>query len=346
MQTVRFIKEPGYIYDLFFLFVLRFNKDHCLTNHINYRKSAEDTAYFNGVYTAYEDISDDLLLFFYLKDGNKCFMMQHYFEPYKSELLTTYQLSTVQEALTDFDKVVDNLMAFYFSDTDSTSRRACKDSPVLMGRLIKNSSYMDAVKSHLYAFFLEPVPFIQKLICELTEKGMRLSQQYERDLRKLESLQREFDREVLSEKYKLCKNQRADIDTFADLYISFCMVSKNCVKAFFDENRAIILLGSDYLDGLDSLISENAAPDFNAFGTAISEKNRTDILNLMLNKDEITIRDIEQELRFTGTNAYYHLSLMIKAGMVKARNQGRTVLYSLNKPYFHVIADMMRKYAD
>ena len=58
------------------------------------------------------------------------------------------------------------------------------------------------------------------------------------------------------------------------------------------------------------------------------------------------MRDIGRELGFTSTNAYYHLSMMTKAGIVKTRNQGRMVYYSLNKPFFRVIAETMNAYAE
>ena len=61
--------------------------------------------------------------------------------------------------------------------------------------------------------------------------------------------------------------------------------------------------------------------------------------------EEITIKDLEQEFGFTGTNAYYHLSLMIKAGLLKTRNRGRVVLYSINKDYFKSLCDLLGKYS-
>ena len=64
----------------------------------------------------------------------------------------------------------------------------------------------------------------------------------------------------------------------------------------------------------------------------------------MLRKGEVIIKDIEQELGFTGTNAYYHLMLMMKAGMLKTRNRGRPVLYSIRKEYFEGLCDMLKKY--
>ena len=106
------------------------------------------------------------------------------------------------------------------------------------------------------------------------------------------------------------------------------------------------MLGSDYNNAFDFIISRNSVPELDKFGNALAEKNRAEILELLRRKGEITIRDIEQELGFTGTNAYYHLSLMIRANMVKTRNQGRTVLYSINKNYFNAVRGILSKYAE
>lgn len=63
MENIKFQKEPGYTYDLFFLFMLYFNKQEYLL------------------------ISDELLLFFYLRDGNRAFLSEWYFDPYKAEFV-------------------------------------------------------------------------------------------------------------------------------------------------------------------------------------------------------------------------------------------------------------------
>lgn len=60
---------------------------------------------------------------------------------------------------------------------------------------------------------------------------------------------------------------------------------------------------------------------------------------------EVTIKDIEQKLGFTGTNAYYHLMLMMKTGMLETRNQGRTVFYRIHKEYFIKLCKAIKKYA-
>lgn len=345
MKDIKFIKEPGYIYDLFFLFILNFNIDYCLTNFINYNKPNEDTEYFNKILLDFDAIPDDLLPFFYIKEDCTCFMTQYYFEPYSDVFATAYNLNTVQTAISDYEQVAENVLKFYFMDIDGKALVECKKSIIAVGKLIKESKYNDTVKSSLYAFFIDPRPIIQKLSYELMSKEFQLSKQYEKNYKKIIELQHQVDIELISDKLKMDKNQKSDIEPFNEVYISFCFINKNCLKAHFFDKKTMLSLGVDYLSCLEYIISKNQPPEIDIIGNALSEKNRIDILDLMLRKDEITIKDIEQELSFTGTNAYYHLSLMIKANMIKTRNQGRTVLYSINKQCFDVICDILSKYS-
>ena len=345
MRNVKFLKEPGFVYDLFFLFVLHFNKEYCLKNFINYGKASEDTAFFKNILNDFPQISDELLVFFHLRDDNLCFMSQKYHKPYKDQFLSdTYNLSVVLDALTDHDQVVENLLEFYFHNVDKQTLDACKGSMHAINKLIKDSSYSAEVKSALYAFFIEPAPVIRKLSYELMEKEFILSQKYENNIKCLENLRRQFDLELLSEGIKNIKRQIASIDSFDNVCCSFCLFAKNCIQVYYYEDTALAVLGSDYIDEIGYLTVEKRLPELETFGNAISETNRIGVLNLILEKGEITIKDLEQEFGFTGTNAYYHLSLMIKAGMLKTRNRGRTVLYSINKSYFQVLCDMLGKY--
>lgn len=346
MKNVKFITEPGYVYDLLFLFVLHFNKDFCLINMINYDQSAEDTEYLNRLYLEYESIPEDLLPFFYIKDDTRCFMTENYYDPYEGLFTSTFNLSTIQDALQDYDDVISRVLKFYFRDTDEKTLAGCKNSITNISRLIKESNYSDRVKSSLYGFFIDPIPTIQKLSYELMAKDMLLSQQYEKNFRKLSELQQQFDIATVTEKWKQGKITSCNLDSFKEIYVSFCFMHKFCLRSLFNSSTIILIFGIDYISSLNYFISQNETPELDAFGNALAEKNRVEILELLRRKGEITIRDIEQELGFTGTNAYYHLSLMIKANMVKTRNQGRTILYSINKRYFDAIRGILSKYAE
>ena len=345
MGKVKFLREPGYIYDLFFLFTLNFNKEYCLTNFINYDKSSDDTDYFNKLLNDFPPISDELLLFFYLTDDKKSFMTKFYFEPYKEQFVSeTYNIMKIQDALSNYEQVVENIIRFYFRDIDEDTLEKCKTSMSAVNKLIKESDYNGDIKSALYSFFIEPAPIIRRLSYELMEKDFALNQKYDNNSKQMAGLQECFDYESLTKGLLSCKNQKISIECFNDMAISFCLLNKNLIKSFFFEDTVIVLLGFDYIAEIDYLSTQNSLPELETFGNAISETNRISVLNLILQRKEITIKDLEQEFGFTGTNAYYHLSLMIKAGMLKTRNRGRTVLYSLNKNYFQVLCDMLEKY--
>lgn len=344
MQKVKFVKDLGYMYDLFFLFVLHFNKDLCLTQFINYNKASEDTKFFNGLLEDFEPISDELFPFFYMKNDSKCFMTEYYHETYNSNFTTSYNLNTVGTALTDYNQVKENLIQYYFHDIIEKEPLECIQSFQSICKMIKDSKYIDKVKSSLYSFFLEPLPVLQQLLYELMSIDLKLSHYYSMNFEKITDIQNGMDVDDLSERLKQCKSYEINIDNFNELYISICLLSKNCIKAIFSDKKAILLLGSDYDSCLFYLLNRRCTPDIPSIGNALAEINRAEILELLYNKNEATVKNIEQEIKLTGTNAYYHLNLMIKAGMINTRNQGKTIFYSINKQCFIDICEMLSKY--
>jgi DNA-binding transcriptional ArsR family regulator len=86
-------------------------------------------------------------------------------------------------------------------------------------------------------------------------------------------------------------------------------------------------------------------PELHLVGNALTEPNRIEILNLLLQKGELTIKDIVQELGFSGTNTYYHLNLMFRANIVKCRSSGKPVYYSINRRGFDEICKQLSKYS-
>lgn len=344
MRNIKFLKEPGYTYDLFSLFAIYFNKETWLDRMINKNKAEEDKEYFNKVLDDYLPISDELLLFFYWNEGNRIFMTERYFDPYVEDVIAgKYNLSVVLTALSDYDQVIDNVIRFYFRDIAEEELAEYRNSLPALNRLIKESKYKSEVKSALYAFFIEPVPVIQKLIYELMAKEVLLAQQYQKGYDKILEVQETFNCDGFADALLKMKNP-VNLDGFDEVYFSFCLFNKNTLFSKFFNRRILFTLGIDYIDMLEFLIGYSELPELDVFGNAVSEKNRVEILNLMLEREEITIKDIEHVLGFTGTNAYYHLMLMIKAGMLKTRNQGRTVLYRIDKNYFISLVNMIKKY--
>lgn len=108
-MNIRFLKEPGYTYDLFFLFTLYFNKQYFKTS-VN---TIDDFQYYENLLERYLPISEELLLFFHINGSDRNLMLERYFQPYKGDFADeNYNLEKVLVELADYDKVVDNVIRF------------------------------------------------------------------------------------------------------------------------------------------------------------------------------------------------------------------------------------------
>lgn len=345
MREIKFLKEPGYIFDIFFLFTLKFNLEYFLANGINYNKANEDTEYYRNVLKDFSPIPDDLRIFFHLSPAKKSFMSYCYFEPYVAQLLyETYNLRSVLDLLSNEKEVSKKLIKFYFNDIDEKTLEECQNSLPALNKLIKESKYSGDIKSALYSYFIDPSPYIRELCYQLMQKDLEMNSRKKTYEAIDEKLYRDFNLEELTYEIGKNKSNSISISYFDDIVVSFCFYNKNLIKSRFPGNELLLLLGMDYKDTVKYLATQTQTPDLEAFGNAISETNRINILMFIAEKGEITIKDIEQEFGFTGTNSYYHLSIMIKAGMLKTRNSGRTVLYSINKDYFKSLCSVLGEY--
>ena len=345
MRKIKFLKEPGYIFDIFFLFTLKFNLEYFLANGINYNKANEDTEYYRNVLKDFSPIPDDLRIFFHLSPAKKSFMSYYYFEPYVAQLLyEKYNLRSVLDLLSNEKEVSKKLIKFYFNDIDEKTLEECQSSLPALNKLIKESKYSGDIKSALYSYFIDPSPYIRELCYQLMQKDLEMDGKRKKCDLVLDELQREFNFDALSSGFKQNPTQTTNIDFFDDVFVSFCFYNKNLVKLKFPSRELLLMLGRDYQATVTYFATKTQIPDLEVFGNAISETNRINILMFIAERGEITIKDIEQEFGFTGTNSYYHLSIMIKAGMLKTRNSGRTVLYSINKDYFKSLCSVLGEY--
>lgn len=345
---VEFIKEPGYMYDLLSMFVLYFNKEYFLSNMINYDKASADQEHYKSIIKEIEPVSNDLRIFFLMNANARTFMIHNYFDMLDKTFLTTYNLKEVQDSLRDCDSVKSKILEFYLPKLSKTKREECKNDLAELSRQMKIADLNPEIKNGLYSFFIEPEAILQKLAYELISKDFILKKKRESHTLLAEQLQESFNTKEVVEKVSQYQSQNVSIDIthYSKLYISFSMISKNAIKYCYFSDTVILLLGTDCLSYLDYLSARETAPDLETFGNALSDKYRVGILNLAAKNKEVSIKDIESELGNGGANVYYHLSLMLKANLLRARNQGRAVIYRLNTPYFNSVRDLLLRYAE
>ena len=345
---VEFIKEPGYMYDLLSMFILYFNKEYFLSNMINYDKASADQEYYKSIIKEIEPVSNDLRIFFLMNANAKSFMMVNYFDRLFDEpFFMTYSLKEIQDALRDCDKIKSEIIEFYLPKLSQTKREECKNDLAELSRQMKIADLKPEVKSGLYSFFIEPEATLQKLSYELISKDFILKKCRESHAAEAEQMCSGFNLLEIYEKFERGNGSSgASLNAYDKVYISLTVAEKNVSKRYLYSDKILVVLGIDSLSYLDYLFSRETAPDLETFGNALSDKYRVGILNLAAKNKEISIKDIESELGNGGANVYYHLSLMLKANLLRARNQGRAVIYRLNTPYFNSVRDLLLRYAE
>lgn len=343
---VEFIKEPGYMYDLLSMFVLYFNKEYFLSNMINYDKASADQEYYKSIIKEIEPVSNDLRIFFLMNANAKAFMMINYFDAFHDNFLTTYCLQEVQDALRDCESVKSKILEFYLPKLSKMKREECKNDLAELSRQMKIADLKPEIKNGLYSFFIEPEATLQKLAYELISKDFILKKKRESHVLLAEQTQKDFKAEEVIEKIAKYQNEDINLTSPSKLYITLSMINKNELKYYYYSSITALLFGTDCLSYLEYISGRETAPDLETFGNALSDKYRVGILNLAAKNKEISIKDIESELGNGGANVYYHLSLMLKANLLRARNQGRAVIYRLNTPYFNSVRDLLLRYAE
>ena len=345
MPQIRLLKEPGYIYDLFFIFNLKFNTKLRINELENNENLSENIKYYNNIMDQFSDIPEDLFVFFHALENGRCFMYTQYFNPYKEQLSTTFNFKFLLSELPDKERLKERLIRFYFYDLPDEEVEACIKSNTPLFSHIKNSSYSGEEKSKLYEFFIDPEPYIQTLRYELMAKEIMLSQYYEKNYQKILEVFNQTTFEILNKDMKGLRDLSFIKKNNQTLYVSYCLLSKFTINFMGIEEGAVYLLGHDYLSVIDYAKNKKDL-SLQDLGNAICEESRVKILQLLLEREEVTCKDLEKIFSFSGSTAYHHITMMMKIGLVKTRNEGKTILYSLNRKYFDAIIDVLIKFSN
>jgi len=345
-MEMKYVREPGYVYDLFSPFVLYFNKEAFFEAEIIKNNEAAERKYYEGILDYFGPFSDELYPFFCMKDNARTFVSQYYFYAYEAEMFTTFSLQTVMEALSNTDQVKDNLLRFYFSALDEAEIKNCLHSLEAVSTKIMFSDYSDRLKCGLTRFFLNPAAAVQKLNYALMSAEVKLAQYYEKNYQKILDVQGSISYQELKDSLSSSRNYHFDFDKYTQAHYSVCLIINKCVHIIYTPNSTLFLLGYDFSSFFKYLLEKSDTIKLDILGTALSEPNRVEIFELMYQRGEITIKDIEQTMKISGTNAYYHLMLMLKSNIVQTRSQGRTVCYSINKNQIDRICKFFSKYGN
>ena len=340
-MEIKYYQNPGFVYDLLFTFSLHFNYDKHISAYSRFMDKEEAYNYIMSIDERFAPYTDDLRLFFSLKDNGRGFMSSCYFTNLSSEELRGLDIKSLLVQLEDHESVVRKLVDFYFPGF-TFSDDYTQLLPAL-STIIDQSKYDLSVKCDLYSFFVNPDKKIQALIYAIIDKERMLSDYYKEEYSKIIELQGNI---ISTDDFldALAKHMQIDhIISYKAIPFTITLLHRYCIWIHGEETVDFVLVGYLYDYVLKLGKSVNLEPDIKTFGEILSEPNRLEMLRIIKERGEVSQKDLERNLDLTGPTTYYHLSLMQKAKMLTVRNVGRYVFYSLNKDYFDKIIIRIKK---
>ena len=130
------------------------------------------------------------------------------------------------------------------------------------------------------------------------------------------------------------------------VYVSIGLCLRQVIISRFYDKAGLLIVGPDCLEFSEYITKNLPFVELESFGTVISETNRIEILDLMMNAKEFTQKEVERALGLSTANTYYHLTLMVKAHILNTRTIGRTVFYSINREYVENVSYAINQYAN
>ena len=345
MPHIKLIKNPGFLYDLNFLFYAKFNTQLCIDTLVDESKKESYKKHLNDILQYFGEISEDLYVFYHAKNSARCFMTTYYMDPYKDHFVTDFDFNFFIRALSDTEQLKKNLIRFYLHNLSDDALEECFASTEKLFSHIKASKYTGEEKSKLYEFFHNPTPYFQALQHELMKKEVLLSAYYKEHYEVIMQIHNNTTFDMLCEYVKDVHNIRF-LQKNDSLYTSFCLLNKFYINLFFGTDRVIYLLGFDYVSIINALVKAKKKHSLADICGALSETSRIEILKLLLERGELTCKDLEKAFHFSGSTAYHHLSLLTKIGAVKVRNEKKIIYYSLNKNHFDTMIAQLKAFSN
>ncbi|MDD4165381.1 MAG: winged helix-turn-helix domain-containing protein [Eubacteriales bacterium] len=334
MVNIKYLRQPGFIFDLIRIFALHFNKIRWNELFVIKNKEQEDCLFYENVLREFPVKTDDIGIFFIYLDNKSCFFLDRFICNNKRILDVDYSIDNFLAEIPDAPVLSQELVDYYLPD--SKIKVDLKNHEFYTGllELIQQQDFSDKMKNMILSFFINPEKAISNLKNEFIEKRILLMQYYQRDYKVNDDFQKDFDLSAWNNRLKKCGLLKKDITGDTDYYISICHIAKNVIKIHIKDNVCLQILGFDYSLKLKESELMASSIHFDVFGKIISDSNRLSIIKMLKNSCELSTSEIAKRLGISLNAVYYHLDMMMQVHMLKSRNEGRTVYYKINEEYF------------
>ena len=288
----------------------------------DYYRSKEETIKKLNLFFELEDLSEELDLFFYEKNGESIA------SKYVKNLLKSDNLSKHKFLCPAFEKEVEiilkDVIEFYFNDYING------DDLKLLREKIINSDYPDNIKRSLYSFFIEPTDLVLILKKDIENVSKQVSVLY-----KLKKDKEKVYLSIIQEKIS-----NLNLECKKNIYYGFSLVFKDRIYTFQMETKLVMIIGTNS----DEFETKSKDIELHPFGSVISDKSRIEILNFLYKNPLSDIKKINEKIEIKQNTLFYHINFMLQYHVIKKHTKGKKVFYEINNTYLNNVVRILNKY--
>ncbi len=333
--TFHYYPDPGIAFDITKMLLVKLhpvNTWSSLLVSIDTRK--EDILFIQKNASLFSSPRPELLLFFSLPANKRATFFSTLLGKVIQTNFTTFSFPSFLSYFNDVEKIKKDIHSFYFDSelSDSTDYehfiRTSKNIP-------------DKIKLLLFGFYVNPTKYINYLIETL--------ESYYRTI--VDSFISAASTIAISDSYidqLLKRTENLDISSNSDISISYSLsfTTPEFLVFNYSNKHPYLITTSKSIDRILKTSDPYSINSFIAATAALSEKQRILIINLLIEREKLTLNEISTLLNISKTAVQHHMGYLKRANLVTIVRTYRKATYYLNSKGFNDTLLAMQKLAN
>lgn len=334
-------QELGVIYDTINIFVMKLNDRQIWLDRATQKfAKTEDSLHMDFWLSQFDNVPQELMIFFYLKDQSCFAFLTHVFATIMQKTNGTATVNDFIEYIKNEAEMTSNLSNFYLgkelADKYEFREELCKRED--LDNLLRFQLLGYAVAPRIYLYQLRNLfkTFYDKVMDIYKEKANDiLKYQEEITGTKLYEIASLYHHTDIVE-----KNLRQE--NFVLIY-TITLILKNCIMFEIESPVKWCILGIDYQRQVNE--DEKIMLDVAALGNSFGDHHRLSIIGLILRNGELTVSDMANRLGLAVNSVSYHLDIMKKANLLCSRTKGKSTVFWLNTKVCAIISAILEHWS-
>lgn len=320
--SLKYYPDPGIAFDISKMLFVKLNPESVWKEYLTSIDSCNDeTNYINNTTTILPEPDSALLLFAFIPPNKTETFISKTIDSLVSISFTEFSINNLITYFNNLSQLQNDLYRYYFGNQDY--------SFVNLDKIIRTSRFIpDKIKLLLFSFIINPQRYVLSLITTIQEYYSLIKNKHI-PLASQVVITSSFINGLLVD--TCSSNNISTINSVPEtIAYSLCFVTKDYLFCDFNIAHPYFITTPFTIDNLYTSNDFFSSNTFLTCTTALSDKFRISIINLLISKKEMSLQEISHSINLSSSATYHHIELLKKAKMISSIHHGRTVYYSYN----------------